>query len=77
MSENTKQSDLLRKNSVNRKSQEEPMQPTKRRKLSIAFSVYNKARAAARRDGDMKRIDLLNKTLGRMVKDASLRTFKA
>jgi len=45
--------------------------PTKTRsKLSIAFSIYNKARAAARRAGDAKQIDLLNKVLGRMISQA-------
>jgi len=39
-------------------------------KLSIAFSVYNKARAEARRAGDTKQIELCNKVLGRMVKAA-------
>jgi hypothetical protein len=34
--------------------------PTK----SEIFTVYNKARAAARRDGDLKRIERLNKALG-------------
>ena len=31
---------------------------------SELFTVYNKARAKARRDGDTKRIDRLNKSLG-------------
>ena len=39
-----------------------------RRKLSLAFTIYNKARAAAR--GDVKKIEQWNKVLGRMVKDA-------
>lgn len=34
--------------------------PTK----SEIFTAYNKARAAARRDGDLKRIERLNKALG-------------
>ncbi len=46
------------------------MTPETRRKLSIAFTVYNRARAQARRQGDTKQIDLWNKTLGRMVKVA-------
>jgi hypothetical protein len=41
-----------------------------RRKLSIAFTVYNKARADARRRGDTHRIETLNKVLGNMVKAA-------
>lgn len=41
-----------------------------RRKLSLAFTVYNKARADARRHGDIKRISALNKVLGNMVKAA-------
>ena len=43
----------------------------RRKKLSIAFSVYNTSRAIARRNGDIKQIVMLNKILGRMVKDAS------
>ena len=41
-----------------------------RRKLSIAFTVYNRARAEARRRGDTKKIDALNKTLSRLVRNA-------
>lgn len=41
-----------------------------RHKLSIAFSTYNKARADARRRGDEKTLEALNKVLGRMVRDA-------
>ncbi len=39
-----------------------------RQKLSLAFTIYNKARAAAK--GDTKKIEQWNKVLGRMVKDA-------
>jgi hypothetical protein len=46
------------------------MTPQIRSKLSIAFSVYNIARAKARRAGDKHQIDLCNKVLGRMVKAA-------
>ena len=41
-----------------------------RSKLSIAFAIYNRARATARRAGDTKQIDILNKTLGRMIAQA-------
>jgi hypothetical protein len=41
-----------------------------RRKLSIAFTVYNRSRAEARIHGDTKKLEALNKTLGRLVKDA-------
>lgn len=41
-----------------------------RRKLSIAFTTYNKARAAARATGDTKSIEQWNKVLGRLVRDA-------
>jgi len=41
-----------------------------RRKLSLAFTVYNKARAEARRHGDTKRIAALDKVLGNLVKAA-------
>lgn len=41
-----------------------------RRKLSIAFTIYNKAVAQARRAGDVKAVKQWNKTLGRLVKDA-------
>ncbi len=46
------------------------MTPQIRRKLSIAFSVYNKATAKARRNGDTKTIQALNQVLGKMVKAA-------
>lgn len=41
-----------------------------KRKLSIAFTTYNKARAAARRAGDEKSIKQWNEVLGRLVRDA-------
>ena len=41
-----------------------------RSKLSIACTIYNKARTQARRRGDMKQIEALNKTLGRMIAQA-------
>ncbi len=46
------------------------MTPQLRSKLSIAFSVYNIARAKARRAGDEKQVELCNKVLGRMIKAA-------
>lgn len=47
----------------------------RRKKLSIAFSVYNTSRAIARRNGDIKQIVMLNKILGRMVKAALSKKF--
>jgi hypothetical protein len=41
-----------------------------RRKLSIAFTVYNAARARARKSGDIKQEEILNKVLGNLVRDA-------
>lgn len=41
-----------------------------RRKLSLAFTIYNKAVAQARRAGDAKAIEQWKKTLGKLVKDA-------
>jgi len=41
-----------------------------RRKLSIAFTIYNQAIADARRSGDIKKIAIWNQVLGRMIKDA-------
>ncbi len=41
-----------------------------RSKLSIAFTIYNKARTQARRRGETQEIDRLNKVLGRMVSQA-------
>lgn len=46
------------------------MTPKTRSKLSIAFTIYNKARAEARRRGDVQQIARLNQTLGRMVAQA-------
>jgi hypothetical protein len=41
-----------------------------RRKLSLAFTIYNKAVAQARRAGNVKAVEQWNKTLGKLVKDA-------
>lgn len=41
-----------------------------RRKLSIAFTIYNKAVAQARRAGNVKAVEQWKKTLGKLVKDA-------
>lgn len=41
-----------------------------RRRLSIAFSTYNKATAKARAAGDEKAVEMWKKVLGRLVKDA-------
>ncbi len=46
------------------------MPTSTRRKLSIAFSVYNKARAQALRSGDNHQVELCNQVLGRMVRQA-------
>ena len=43
---------------------------TRNRKLSLAFSLYNTARAEARRLRDTKRMNALNKVLGNLVRDA-------
>jgi len=41
-----------------------------RRKLSIAFTIYNQSRAEARRRGDTKKLEAMNKVLGRLVKNS-------
>jgi hypothetical protein len=41
-----------------------------RRKLSIAFVIYNQSRAEAYQRGDTKKLEILNLLLGRLVKDA-------
>ena len=48
-----------------------------RRKLSLAFSIYNKAVAQARRAGNVQAVEQWNKTLGRLVKDAYRRNHAA
>ena len=41
-----------------------------RRKLSLAFTIYNKAVAQARRAGNVQAVEQWKKTLGKHVKDA-------